>query len=139
MKKMMIATVLFATLTAVRAQETAAPAKPTKDPAVMEQRAAEKAEKRTETMTQELGLSAEQAAKVQEINDRFAKSMVELRQAKLTEEAQKERMKVIRQSRETEVKAVLSEEQYAKMLDLRKEKKTEHKNKPAGEKKPHNE
>jgi predicted transglutaminase-like cysteine proteinase len=93
MKKMMIATVLLATLSTVQAQETAAPAKPTQDPAVTEQRAAEKAEKRTEMMTQELGLSADQVSKVQVINDRFARSMAELHQAKLIEEAEKERVR----------------------------------------------
>jgi len=139
MKKMLLATVLFATVTTMNAQEKTAPAKPTKDPAVQEQRAAEKADKRTETLTKELGLSADQTAKVQVINDRFSRSMMDLHRTKLTEEAAKERGNVIRQDRDSELKAILTEEQYARMLAVRKEKKAEHKEKTAGDKKPHNE
>ncbi len=139
MKKMLIAALLFATLTTVNAQGTTSTANATKDPAVMEQRAAEKAEKRTEEMTTELGLDADQTAKVKVINDRFAKSMAELKQAGLKEDAQKERGKVLRRSRDNELKAVLTADQYEKMLVLRKEKKAEHSDDAKETKAPHNE
>ncbi|HRH68639.1 MAG TPA: hypothetical protein PLB89_03940 [Flavobacteriales bacterium] len=139
MKKMMMATVLLTALTTVNAQGTTDPAKPTKDPAVIEQRASEKADKRTETMTEELGLSTEQTAKVQVINERFAKAMMDLKKVQQAEDAQKERARIIRQQRDVELKAVLTTEQYEKMLVLRKEKKAEHQEKADGGKKPHNE
>ncbi|MBL7938685.1 MAG: hypothetical protein JNL43_04925 [Flavobacteriales bacterium] len=139
MKKMMMAAVLLTALTTVNAQGTTDPTKPTKDPAVIEQRAAEKADKRTETMTEELGLSTEQTAKVQVINERFAKAMMDLKKVQQAEDAQKERARIIRQQRDVELKAVLTTEQYEKMLFLRKEKKAEHQEKADGGKKPHNE
>jgi Spy/CpxP family protein refolding chaperone len=46
---------------------------------------------------------------------------------------------VVRQSRDNELKAVLTAEQYDKMLALRKEKKAEQQEKATEEKKPHNE
>ena len=139
MKKMMMATVLLAAFTTVSAQETTDPVKPTKDPAMIEQRAAEKAEKRTETMTQELGLSVEQTASVQVIKERFAKSMMELKQVEQAEETQKERARILRHNRDEDLKAVLTAEQYEQILAHRKAKEAEHKDKVVGEKKPHNE
>ena len=138
MKKMIIATVLLATLTTVNAQNTTTPAKPTKDPAVMEERAAERADNRTGEMVTELGLSTDQAAKVEAINDRSAKSLAEVKQAGLDDQAQKARMKVVRDGRDNELKAVLTPEQFEKMLVLRKEKKAEHMEKK-DTKAPHNE
>lgn len=137
MKTIIIGTFLLATLTA-NAQEAAPPAKSTKDPAVVEQRAAERAEKRTGMMVEELGLTTDQAAKVEVINDRSAKAIAELKQAGLDDEARRTRMKVLRDSRDKELKAVLTPEQYEKMLVLRKEKKDEHQEKKDA-KAPHNE
>lgn len=138
MKKTIVATVLLATLTTVNAQDAARPANATKDPAVMEQRATERAEKRTGIMVEELGLTTEQAAKVEVIYERAAKSIAELKQAGLDDQARKARMKVLKDSRDKELKAVLTPEQFEKMLALRQEKKDEHKEMKDA-KAPHNE
>jgi len=123
MKQIIIATALFATLSAAQAQDAGTPTKATKDPAVMEQRAIARGEKRTETMTQELGLTAEQTPKVEEVNNRFAKNMAQLKQAGLAEEPMEARAKILRETRDRDLKAVLTPEQFEKMLALRKEKK----------------
>lgn len=138
MKKLMMTTLLLATLTTANAQEKSTTGKGTKDPAVLEQRATERADKRTATMTEELGLTAEQTTKVDAINERHAKAVAQLRQAGLVEEARKERMKVLRNSRDNDLKQVLTAEQYDKMLALRKERK-EAEGAEGADKLPHNE
>lgn len=137
MKKYIITTVLLATLTAVNAQDAKPAEKATKDPKVMQQRAHERAEKRTATMTSELGLTEEQTAKVKVINDTFATEAAKLKQSGAKDEALKERMRIIRESRDRGLKGALTEEQYSKMLELRKAKKEDHEEE--GEKVPHNE
>lgn len=134
----MITTALLATLTAVNAQEVQPVVKPGKDPAVMEKRITERSEKRTAEMTTELALNTEQTAKVESINYQFTKAAAQLKQAGLPEDARKERMKVLRNTRDNQLKQALTEEQYQKMMELRKQRKDEEdKGEPA--KAPHNE
>ncbi len=109
------------------------------DPAKMQEHAAMRAEKRTSTMTEELGLSADQSSKVEAINATYAASMAKLKQAGLDEDARKEQMKQLRETRDADLKAVLTPEQHAKMLELRKAKHAEGKEKQQEMKKPHNE
>ncbi len=94
-------------------------------PAATVQSAEMRAEERTEQMTTELGLSAEQTTKVEGINSRFAKSMTDLRAAGLDDTARKARATALRDGRDHELKGVLTSEQYEKMLAIRKAKKAE--------------
>ena len=120
-------------------EEDRAERKQDMDPAKMEARATERADRLTEEMTVELGLSADQQAKVETINGTYAASMAKLQQAGLDEAARKERMKAMRQDRDKELKAVLTPEQFSTMMELRKQKHTDSKGGHPGSKKPHNE
>ena len=123
MKKMILTTVLLTVLTAVNAQEAKPATKGTKDPAVMEQRAHERAEKRSAAMAQDLGLSAEQAEKVKPINERFAKEVAQLKQAGGPDDARKARLKILRETRDRDLKTILTEEQFSKFIELREARK----------------
>lgn len=95
----------------------------------------ERAKHRTEVMTKELGLNAEQVAKVNTININFARTVSDLKQIK-DEATRKGRMDTLKANRDNSLKAVLTPEQYTKMTELRAKKKEEHDKK---EKKKHNE
>jgi Spy/CpxP family protein refolding chaperone len=110
-----------------------------KDPEQMAERAGKRADALTAEMTEQLGLSADQQAKVATINGTYAASLAKVQQAGLDDDARKERMKAMRQDRDRELKAVLTPEQYNTMLQLRKEKNAESKGQHPGGKKPHNE
>lgn len=120
-------------------EEDRAERKENMDPAKMEARADERADRLTEEMTKDLGLSADQRTKVEAINGSYAASMAKLQQAGLDESARKERMKAMRQDRDKELKAVLTPEQFSTMMELRKQKHTESKGGYPDMKKPHNE
>lgn len=82
----------------------------------------EKAKQRTERMVKELGLDADQHAKVSEINISFAKAMADV--AKIQpEKDRKGRADVLKGSRDTRLSQVLTKDQYAKYLQLREERK----------------
>ncbi|MEO8733991.1 MAG: hypothetical protein ABI373_06645 [Flavobacteriales bacterium] len=84
---------------------------------------AERAQKRTTEMTTELGLNADQQAKVSEINMQYADGAQTVSQ--MTEkDAQKKRLDVLKSNRDSSYKAVLTEAQYNKWMALRAEKKT---------------
>ena len=90
----------------VAAQSAAQPGKAARqmDPAVM-----------TERMSAHLGLSPEQAGKVQQINQRFATRLEEhRRQAESMRAAHQEAMFKLGAQRDAELKEVLTEEQYRK-------------------------
>ena len=124
MKTKLIALALFsaAATSSLYAQQTS---KASAASATTVQSAEMRAEERTEQMTTELGLNAEQTTKVEAINARFAKSMTELRAAGLDDTARKARASALRDGRDHDLKGVLTAEQYEKMLTLRKEKKAE--------------
>ncbi len=93
----------------------------------------ERAKHRTEVMTKELGLDAEQVAKVNTINLNFARYMGEVKAIK-EDEARKGRAAALKSNRDAKLKEVLSAEQYAKMEELRDKKKDENKEKKEGKK-----
>lgn len=95
----------------------------------------ERAKHRTEMMTKELGLSAEQVAKVNTININFARSVGDIKQIK-DEATRKGRMDALKSGRDNSLKAVLTPEQFTKMTELRAKKKEDH---DKHEKKKHNE
>lgn len=97
----------------------------------------ERAKHRTEVMTKELGLSAEQIAKVNTINLNFARTTADVK-AIQDESARKGRMEAVRNKRDADLQGVLTPEQFAKMKELRDKKKDEHKDKK-GEHKEHKE
>ncbi len=82
----------------------------------------EKAQHRTEMMTKELGLSADQVTKVNAINLGFARSMESVRQIK-DEPSRKGRTETLRTNRDGQYKQVLTAEQYTRMLEHREKKK----------------
>lgn len=82
----------------------------------------ERAEKKTERMTKELGLSEEQAAKIKEIN---ASHFAEM-------EKHREAIKVSRDQHKAEMDAVLTPEQKEKLESLREEKKAKMKARKEG-------
>ena len=78
--------------------------------------AAERATHRTEAMTRDLNLSAEQKVKVQAINSQFATQVDELRPSEAERAARQERRAKAQQARadyDAQLKAVLTAEQYA--------------------------
>lgn len=122
MNKLMITTVLLASLTTVSAQKQATPAKakPT-----MEQRTEERSEKQTEAMTSNLGLDKDQSTKVLGINTRFNTAMAEMRKTNLSEEERKSRSKALREQHSAELKGVLTPEQFTKLQTLEQERRVE--------------
>ena len=83
----------------------------------------EKAQKHTDKMTAELGLSKEQAKEVYEIKLRHIKAMepIHAEMKKIKEKAKAENQKT-----KAEMDKVLTEEQKAKAIELRKNKKKGH-------------
>jgi len=83
----------------------------------------EKAKKRTEKMTEVLGLNDDQASKIEAINLEHA---VEMDEIKLEHKALKERAKKQRETTETNIKSVLTTEQQAVFEEKNKERKKKH-------------
>lgn len=82
----------------------------------------ERATHRTELMTKELSLNPEQVAKVNTINLNFARHIGEVK-AIADETSRKGRSEALKSRRDAELKAVLTPEQYGKMMELRDQKK----------------
>ncbi|MBL8000366.1 MAG: hypothetical protein JNL05_00270 [Flavobacteriales bacterium] len=91
----------------------------------------ERAKRHTERMTQELGLTAEQSAKVGDINLRYVDVLADLKASGQDKEVMKEQGKALRDKRDEELKLVLTAEQYSKMMTLREQKRKEAKAKRA--------
>ena len=104
-----------------------------RDPGRQEQRLQERAVERTALLVRELGLNDEQALKVGMINSEFAKGMADVRSAGMEEAARKERSKALHQQRATDLKAVLTEEQYGRMKQLNKALRNEKQEKQGGQ------
>ncbi len=84
----------------------------------------EKAQKRTERMTEKLGLDKDQITKVKEINLKIAKIKHEQRKnASGDKTAMREAMQKIRIENNEELKLVLTEEQFEKFLTHEEEMK----------------
>ncbi|MCW3806755.1 hypothetical protein [Plebeiibacterium marinum] len=77
----------------------------------------ERSKKQTERMKELLELSDEQAVKIQEINLDFAKQVQEMRKNNTDREAMRESMQTLRAEHKEQMKKVLNEEQYQKMLE----------------------
>jgi len=118
-KLMMIAAVTLFTATAVNAQE-----KEHRTPA-------ERAKMQTEHMTKSLDLTPEQAEKVGMLNAKYAEKLETMRAERQAQrEGMKEENKVggkeLHDARMTELKAILTPEQFTKMEAIKEEKKEEH-------------
>lgn len=87
--------------------------------------AEEKAQRRTERMTTDLGLSADQKTKIAEINLNYAKAMVPV-MAIENEKSRNGRADYLKESRDRGYESTLTPEQYKKYMDLRAEKKAKH-------------
>lgn len=96
----------------------------------------ERAKHRTEVMTKQLGLGDEQIAKVNTINITYARALGEVREMQ-DPEIRKGRSKALREKRDADLKAVLTADQYTKMMALREEKKANAKERK--DKRTHNE
>lgn len=85
-----------------------------------------KAERMTQHMTQNLGLSTEQAAKVKAVNLDFAKKHEALRSEKANgEKPDKAAMQKLRDEHQSAVKKLLTKEQYSKLEQMKKERKAQ--------------
>jgi Spy/CpxP family protein refolding chaperone len=104
-----------------------------RDPGRQEQRLQERAGERTAQLVRELGLNDEQALKVGVINSEFAKGMADVRSAGMEETARKERSKALHQQRSADLKAVLTEEQYAHLKELNEARRNEKQEKQGGQ------
>lgn len=82
---------------------------------------AEKAENRTEQMVKDLGLDASQQAKTAAINLDYYKTMREV--DSIVEKDRAGRESYVKANRDTRLQAVLTPEQFNKMITLRNEKK----------------
>jgi len=83
----------------------------------------EKAKKRTEKMTEVLGLDEDQASKIESINLAHA---IEMDKIKLEHKALKEKAKKQRELTESNIKKVLTTEQQVVFDEKRKERKEKH-------------
>lgn len=91
----------------------------------------ERAAKRTEQMTKDLGLSAEQVAKVNTINLNFARYSSDVEAAGAGADVAG-RTEALKSRRDVQLKEVLTPEQYAKYEEIRAKKAAEKKAKEAG-------
>lgn len=83
---------------------------------------AERAQKRTTEMTTELGLNADQQAKISEINMQYADGAQTV--STITDkDSQKMRMNALKTNRDSSYKAILTEAQYNKWTALQAQKK----------------
>lgn len=98
----------------------------------------ERAKHRTEVMVKELGLDDVQTAKVNTINLNFARTANDVKQLQ-DPATRKGRMDALKTKRDAELKAVLTTEQYDKMVALREKKKDDVKEKRQERLKKHNE
>ncbi len=87
---------------------------------------AEKANHRTEQMVKDLGLEASQQDKVASINLDYYTAMRDVNTIP-NEKDREGRAKVVKASRDNRFQAVLTAEQYTKMLTLREERKAKKK------------
>ena len=93
------------------------PQKPNKEKTVLTP--AEKAQKRTDKMTKQLGLSDDQAAKIYDINLKHAN---EVEANKAEQQKLREKAKTERENNKTAIDKVLTAEQKAKAAELKKNK-----------------
>lgn len=81
-----------------------------------------RAEQQTATMTEKLSLSEAQAAKVKEINLKYAQKMKEARdKADGDRDAMRTAMTTIREEQDKELQAVMTDEQWQQWLKIREE------------------
>lgn len=92
------------------------------------------AEKRTQQMKVQLGLTDEQATKVEAINEQFGQQMLSLRQEQNDE--RRSRMRTATQERDAALKGVLTPEQFQKMTALREQRMEQRKEKGQPEGRP---
>jgi len=96
----------------------------------MEKDPAARAEARTEWMTKELGLTAEQAGKIKAIHLQHMTKIESVKE--MEDEAQrKQAMMEVRKSQHAAVQAVLTPEQKDRMLELKAERKAKHEHRKA--------
>lgn len=88
----------------------------------------ERAKHRTEVMTKELGLDAEQIAKVNTINLNFMRAMTDVKEIK-DEATRKGRSDALKGKRDTDLQGILTADQFTKMKEMREKKKDDHKEK----------
>ncbi len=81
-----------------------------------------KAERRTSKLERNLNLDANQAAKIREINIKYAKDMAKLRSGNLSKEERKAKMKEVFEAQDKELAAVLDADQLAKYKEKRAKK-----------------
>ena len=84
----------------------------------------EKASKKTQKMTEKLGLDANQATQIEAINLSF---ILEMDKIKEEQKALKIRAKEQMEKKKEEIDAVLNDDQKEKWAELREERKKEHK------------
>lgn len=84
-----------------------------------------RAERRTERMTRELNLSADQKTKVQAETEKFMKETeaIRARHTDAKTEAAKAEMKTARQAYKTGMKTILTADQFAKWQEMEKNRK----------------
>jgi len=87
----------------------------------------EMAQRQTEKMKLELQLTDAQVAQVQQINLKYAMASEQMRKAGGTPEAMKEQRKTESHQKDAELKSVLTPEQYAKLEQIREERKAQKK------------
>ena len=88
---------------------------------------AKKAQRQTEWMTKELGLLADQATKVGEINTKYIAAIDEAENTIANKAERVTKVRNLQKERNEELKKVLSPEQFSKLQELLKEKKEQRK------------
>ena len=118
MKQLMMAAVLAVMTLGAQAQ----------DKAHEKKSATERAAVRTERMAKELGLSADQQARVKELNLRYAKE-AEVRHAddQAKREVRHKEMRSRKEAYDAELKGMVSDEQYVKWRKMQEARKARHK------------
>jgi Spy/CpxP family protein refolding chaperone len=117
-KIILLSILAWAITTGVHAQE---PIKPTQDPVIQQQRAAQLAERSGDAsgkLAKDLGLDEQQAARMKQIDQEYASAMNELRAS-----GDRERIRLegaeLRERRDQQLKELLTPEQFEKLGSVR--------------------
>jgi hypothetical protein len=117
LKQLGLSAVLVCTFALAKAQDRQMPTAETR------------ASKMTEWMKTNLNLTADQLSKVQELNMKYAVKMDSLRNSGLEKQDRFAAMKTDSESRDSELKGILTSEQYATYQEKKKEMKGKYKDK----------
>jgi Spy/CpxP family protein refolding chaperone len=107
-----------AAFTGLQAQDQTV--KPTRDPAVQQQREVQRSNSQSDVMAEKLGLNDDQKAAMRDLDEQYASSMRELRSSTTDREQMRAKAEELNANRDARLKHLLTPEQFEKLMEMRK-------------------